>query len=235
MVHQTEQDRIWRFYQNAGVHIGQFDVPRQYFMARQCRPGQSVLNIGVGTGLLEQLLHQRGVEVHSLDPDPEAVARLRSQLGLGDRARVGYAQDIPFESEQFDTVIMAEVIEHLEDGVLQASLKEVLRVLKRGGMLLLSTPYREDVVGRQVFCPHCLRTFHPYGHVQSFDKVRLHCLLAEAGYAPIRLKVTTFVRWTPLRPMRILKSAVRLVLARLGEPIADPHLVAWAYKPLRRP
>lgn len=230
-MYQADQDRLWSFYQNEGIHMGRFSVPRQHYMLKQCRRGQSVLNIGVGAGTLERLALERGIDIHSLDPDVSTVIRLQNTLQMGDKARVGYSQDIPFETNRFDVVIMAEVIEHLEQDILEQSLREVLRVLKPSGYLVASTPYRENLEANQVLCPYCLNKYHQRGHVQSFDKPRLKGLLAEAGYHPVRLKVTTFVQWSPPHPMRLLKSAARLLLAHLGEPIADPHLVAKAYKP----
>ncbi|MEN3001828.1 MAG: class I SAM-dependent methyltransferase [Armatimonadota bacterium] len=223
---------MWKFFQNEGIKAARFDISRQQFMVRQCRAGQSVLNIGVGDGTSEQLALARGIDVYSLDPDAKAIARLREALSLGEKAQVGYAQNMPFESEQFDVVIMAEVIEHLEDETLHKSLEEVLRVLKPKWGLILSTPYRENLEAAKVFCPYCEKKFHPYGHVQSFDKARLLDLLQSLGYHPVRVKLTTFVRWYPLSPTRIIRSAVRLLLARFGDPIADPRLVAWAYKPV---
>ena len=230
-MHQANQDKLWRFYQNEGIGIGRFSAPRQHYMLKQCRRGQAVLNIGVGAAILERLALERGIDVHSLDPDESTIRRLQATLQMGDKALVGYSQDIPFETNKFDVVIMAEVIEHLEQDILERSLREVLRVLKPCGYLVASTPYRENLEANQVLCPYCMKQYHCCGHVQTFDKPRLRSLLAEAGYYPIRLKVTTFVQWSPPHPVRLLKSAARLLLAHLGEPIADPHLIAKAYKP----
>ena len=50
----------------------------------------------------------------------------------------GSVYDLPFSKESVDTVVLSGVIEHLENPV--EALKEINRVLKNGGMLLMETP-----------------------------------------------------------------------------------------------
>jgi ubiquinone/menaquinone biosynthesis C-methylase UbiE len=66
----------------------------------------------------------------TLDPSSESIASLRSKLGLGDRAQVGYSQEMPFAANSFDIVVMSEVLEHLSDDVIARTFKEVKRVLR---------------------------------------------------------------------------------------------------------
>ncbi len=226
-----DQDRIWDYYQNEGLaHAGFFDA-RQRFLLKQLAPHQRVLDIGVGSGSLERMAQQKGVDIHALDPSERAVERLRGDLGLGGKARCGYSQAIPFNDGQFDIVVMSEVLEHLDDEVLAASLDEVVRVLRPGGVLLATTPYREELEFSAVVCPCCSTVFHRYGHVQSFDKARMHEVVARAGLTVDKMFVTAFVDWRRKGVVNMLKSAVRWTLGQLGESMADPHLVVNASKP----
>ena len=54
-------------------------------------------------------------------------------------------KQMPFKDAQFGVVVMCEVVERLDDEILSKALLEVWRVLKQGGFLLASTPYREDL------------------------------------------------------------------------------------------
>jgi SAM-dependent methyltransferase len=223
-----DQDKLWDYLQNEGLRPGTFSEGRPRYLARYLRSGSQVLNIGVGAGRLEELALARGVVMHSLDPDARAIEGLRERLQMSGRAHVGYAQAMPFPDHAFDAVVMAEVIEHLDDATLAGALDETRRTLKPGGMLLVTTPYREVLEDNAVFCPQCGNVFHRYGHAQSFDKPRLRTLLERHQYAVERLLVTGFVDWERRGVRNLLKSLARFALARLGEPIAGPHLVAVA-------
>ncbi len=225
-----KQDKIWDHFQNDGHQDTNFPEARQRFMLDYLKQGSTVLNIGVGSGALERLGLEKGIEMYALDPGEKAIERLRKNFGMGERAQAGYAQAMPFGDGSFDTVVMSEVLEHLDDEVLAASLTEVWRVLKPGGFLLASTPFHEDLAAKQVVCPACGTVFHKVGHVQSFDKLRMRNLLETHGFKVNRLWVTTFVDWQRKGIKNHIKSMLRIFLARLGEGIADPHVLVIAHK-----
>jgi len=228
-----EQDKIWDHLQNEECFERNFSEARQRFIVRYLVSQSAVLNIGVGGGVLERLGCQKGVLMHSLDPSEKAIERLRSNLSMGERAKHGYAQAIPFAEESFDGVVMSEVMEHLDDDVLAAALAEVWRVLKPNGFLLASTPYREDLASSRVVCPSCGTVFHKMGHVRSFDKSNMRNLLKKNGFFVNKTFVTTFVDWRRKGVWNFVKSTLRLLLARMGEGMADPHLVVLAEKRLQ--
>ena len=225
-----EQQKIWDYFQNDGMNPHTFPEERQRFILRYLKPSQVVLNIGVGSGALERLGVAKGVTMYSLDPNRYAIERLRESLGLAERARVGFAEAIPIEGESFDVVVMSEVLEHLDDATLSGALDNVMRVLRPKGSLLISTPYREILSTNRVVCPDCGKVFHKVGHVQSFDKERMRCLLERHEFNVDKMFVTSFVDWRRKGIKNLLKSVLRVVLARLGEGIADPHLVVIARK-----
>jgi ubiquinone/menaquinone biosynthesis C-methylase UbiE len=138
-----------------------------------------VLNIGVGRGGLESILVGKKVHVSSLDPGEKSIERVRKQFGLGDEAKVGFSQQMPFGDAQFDAVVMCEVLEHLSDDVIAATFKEAERVLKPGGRFMGTLPADENLADSRVVCPHCGEAFHRWGHLQSFSEPRLRSMLSE--------------------------------------------------------
>jgi SAM-dependent methyltransferase len=219
----VKQQKIWAYFQNDGVDAFAQALPRYRFLtrrlARRTRAPASALNIGIGSGVLERMLVDEGFRVSALDPDATSVARVS---GAGVDARVGAAEQLPFDSGTFDAIVASEVLEHLNAEESRAALKEISRALKPGGVFLGTVPYREQLAGNVVVCPDCGCRFHRWGHQQAFDGRSLAGLLQER-FDVLHMSKRSFVQWTA-RPSRLLKSALRWVLGRAGEPIASPHL-----------
>jgi SAM-dependent methyltransferase len=171
------QDVIWDYFQNEGVNAFRGASPRLEFLVNRLKPGERVLNIGVGSGALEALALRKGIEIWSLDPNERAVESLRKGVGVGARAQVGYSHHIPFPDNHFDVIVMSEVIEHLEPSARHASLIEVRRVLLPGGRLIGTVPARERLEDSEVVCPKCGDRFHRWGHQASFDVASMSAIL----------------------------------------------------------
>jgi SAM-dependent methyltransferase len=182
------------------------------------------LNIGVGDGTFERTAQARGLIVYALDPSAGAIERLRAALTLGDRAKVGYSQSIPWPDETFDAVVMSEVLEHLDASVFQATLAEVRRVLRPDGRFLGTVPYQEDLIANQVICPDCGTQFHRWGHEQSFSLESLKGRLVEAGFAPLTIQSRAFPDFARKGSFNRLKSCARWLLGRMGQSIAQPSI-----------
>lgn len=100
----------------------------------------SILDAGCGTGgMLEHLCENgSGVDAWGFDASEEALAFCQ-QRGLS-RLVMASVTDIPFAAASFDLVVSFDVLYHknVKDDV--ASLKELRRLLKTGGQLLLRLP-----------------------------------------------------------------------------------------------
>lgn len=105
------------------------------------RPGQRLLEVGFGRG--ELLLHcaREGAKVSGVDYAHEALAVARETLAEVPDAdvRVADARKLPFETGSFDRVFSGDVIEHMSFDDALAMLKEMYRVTRPGGFLLVKT------------------------------------------------------------------------------------------------
>jgi SAM-dependent methyltransferase len=112
---------------------------------------RTVLDVGSGVGHWGRLLAQvmpAQVTVIGVDREPrwvEEATRRASEAGLDDRFsyRTGNAQELPFEDESFDLVTCQTLLIHLPEP--RAAIREMARVVKRGGLVLASEPNNHAV------------------------------------------------------------------------------------------
>jgi ubiquinone/menaquinone biosynthesis C-methylase UbiE len=102
--------------------------------------GDSVLDLGAGTGTLAIWLKQRcpGATVTGIDADPEVLARARrkaADAGCEIDFVEGFSTELPFEAESFDVMLSSLFFHHLMPADKRSTLAEVRRVLKPGGHL----------------------------------------------------------------------------------------------------
>jgi len=105
---------------------------QRYRIAGHLATGRT-LDIGCGRQNLRQYLNQ-GCNYISLDTPATGEALYDAHPDV-----FGEAQNLPFRSGQFDTVILLEVLEHLDQP--EAALQEALRLVKAGGIIIVSTPF----------------------------------------------------------------------------------------------
>jgi 2-polyprenyl-3-methyl-5-hydroxy-6-metoxy-1,4-benzoquinol methylase len=167
--------------------------------------GRTVLDLGCGLGGYSKRLADLGFEVSAFDVIPEYVERARE---LGVDARLYEGERLPLDDDSVDTVILLEVIEHLEDPA--ALLMEAKRVARQG--VLVSTPNCTQSFGRvPVEFSHMLDV----DHRQFFTEASLAALLDQVfgsceveQVAPIDRNLAGLVLPRPLRPLYRLLDRV---------------------------
>jgi SAM-dependent methyltransferase len=103
--------------------------------------GAPVLEIGCGPGVITTALARKGSTVWAIDSLQEMVERTKAmayRAGVGSRvfAQVGHIDRVPFADATFDLVVLIGVSEWLVS--LTQPLREIFRVLKPGGHLIIS-------------------------------------------------------------------------------------------------
>lgn len=113
------------------------------------RPGQRVLDVACGTGVVAVTAARAGGRATGLDLTPELIARARDNSRIAEVEidwHVGDVEELPFENETYDVV--TSQFGHMFAPRPEVAVAEMLRVLKPGGTLAFSTWPPELTVGR---------------------------------------------------------------------------------------
>lgn len=224
------QDAIWDYFQNEQQESFRHSLARIDYLFRQTKPNSRVLNIGVGSGLFEEIALKAGRDVYSLDPTERSIESLRKRFGMGEKALVGYSQQTPFPDNYFEYIVISEVIEHLSPEVTAQTLNEICRTLKPDGTLLGTVPARENLMESIVVCPCCQQKFHRWGHLQSFTANSMQALL-QTHFQEVHTHERPFVTFSPLNWKGKLIGAIKLMLYFAGVHGSDENVVFRAISP----
>jgi ubiquinone/menaquinone biosynthesis C-methylase UbiE len=131
------------------------------------QPGESVLDVGCGTGTLAIAAKRRvgsAGSVYGIDASPAMIARATKKAkkaGAGVTFESGLAESLPFPDGRFDVVLSTVMLHHLPRTAREQGVREMGRVLKPGGRLLAV-----DFAGASPKGKGPLVHFHRHGHVQ---------------------------------------------------------------------
>ncbi len=210
----TEFDRFAGDYERiladtvrAGGSPAFFQRTKARLIRRLLGPGfaGTLLDFGCGVGGLLRELRDAvpGATLHGYDPSAESVAGAAGIDGIG---RVMHrATDL--EVDAYDTVVLANVLHHIEPGDRDATLRRVATLLRTTGTVIVFehnpyNPLTRRVVAR---CPFD-------EDVELLRPAEVRARLRDAGFVDVRTRFTTFFpQWlAALLPLERLLAKVPL-------------------------
>ncbi len=173
---------VWRYGQDRRLNM-----IRAYLPMENAR----VLDIGCGIGTYVEKFRALQAQSYGVDIDLERVTRGNHEKGLATLA-LSVSEALPFGEQQFDGVLLHEVIEHVTDD--RETIHEAQRVTKPGGVVI-------------VFAPNRLYPFETHG--AYFGKKYVFGNIPFIGYMPdgLRNKFAPHVRAYRTQDIRALFDA----------------------------
>jgi 2-polyprenyl-3-methyl-5-hydroxy-6-metoxy-1,4-benzoquinol methylase len=147
-----------------------------------------VLDIGCGFGESLGYHKARGCDVYGVEAD-ENIRRVADSYGFN--VHVGLFDPDQYEPDFFDYVTLDQVIEHVIDPI--ETLRGIARVLKPGGVAILSTPNSNDW-GARLFGHRWINWHAPY-HIQHFSRASMRIAAEKSGMLVERARTLTSSEW----------------------------------------
>ena len=141
-----------------------------------------ILDVGCGTGGNLEMLKKFGA-AEGVDVSDDALEFCQSK---GLTVHKGLAEELPFADESFDVVTALDVIEHLDDDI--AGLREMFRILRKGGKTLIFVPAFMWLWGVQDDVSN---------HRIRYTKKQITERLEKAGF---EIERATYANWTFFAP-----------------------------------
>ncbi len=152
-----------------------------------------ILDVGCGTGANLLMLSEYG-DAEGVDVSEDALAFCRER-GLN-KVKLGAAEELPYEDGTFDLVTAFDVVEHIDDDL--AGLREMRRVLRPGGRVLLFVPTFMFLWGLQDDVSN---------HRRRYRLPELQRVLEQAGF---EIERTTYANITFFVPILLMRQLMRL-------------------------
>jgi SAM-dependent methyltransferase len=185
--------------------------------ARRCRLFETflgnyrslVLEIGCGTGLFTKALADTGYAIVAIDISERLILKAKERVSSGDVHFIaGNAYETGFKSESFDFIVGSSSLHHLN---VPSALKEFLRILKPGGMILFTEP---NMMNPQIALtknlPAIKRRVGDSPDETAFFRWRMVKLLRRIGYVDVTVEPFDFIH--PQLPVSLLRLAERLTI-----------------------
>ena len=146
---ENQKDAMAAAYDEEAEATGWFGPEVAFGLAyTYVQPGQSILDIGIGTGLGSVLFRKAGLEVHGMDISPKMLDACRSKgftaLQLHDLSKPPY----PYDSESMDHAVCAGVLNFFSD--LSLVFEEIARILRKGGLFAFVVGDRSERESHEV-------------------------------------------------------------------------------------
>jgi len=111
---------------------------------RQLSPRGRLLDIGAASGIFVKIAKDAGYEAYGVEPSMWMSNFAKERYGI--TVFPGVVEDAKFDDNSFDVITMWDVLEHVPDPM--GTLKEVKRILKPGGFLIVNYPCIDDPLAK---------------------------------------------------------------------------------------
>jgi 2-polyprenyl-3-methyl-5-hydroxy-6-metoxy-1,4-benzoquinol methylase len=174
----------------ANIDVAEDNAPNYLeWIADRCKPhlGQRVLEVGAGTGSITAR-YAKGRDVVALERSQWCIDEMRKKFAGDPNITVRHADllELVDEGIRFDSVVLLNVLEHIEDDV--AALEMLRGLLVPGGRIVLYVPALNGLYGAWD---------RKAGHYRRYAPWRMRQVFAAAGLVEVEMRYMNFLSLPP--------------------------------------
>ena len=174
------------------------------------RPGDRILDIGCGTGNHLIMFNKMGLNVSGVDASGQMLEKARARMGHKSNFKIGMAEDLPFDDNEFDLCVLINTLEFLDNPL--SALREAGRVAKKKVFIGVLNSFSWNGF---------LKTIQGYFGDPLFGQMKLYNLwqlksLLQLAYGPVPIS------W---QCIRIFPAFLEDVLSQNGD------IMGWKHSP----
>lgn len=172
------------------------DILKKYLS--EAGMGAKILDFGCGSGYFVSELEKLGYKSYGIDASEKAI-RFGKESGVKN-IEIAKTEKLEFLDNYFDAALCLDVLEHLKDE--SVALREIKRVLKRSGVLIIMVPAFNFLWGAQDEVSH---------HYRRYTLKLLLNVVKEAGdFTVLRKTYFNAFLFLPIAAVRLLSRALKI-------------------------
>ena len=140
---------------------------------------KNMLDVGCGNGNILRIINKMlSTDLYGIDISENMIKEAKKVLGTNVKLTVGDAESLPYDDEQFNVVLCSASFHHFPNP--DISLKEIYRVLKKDGILILGDPTGPFDLCTKIINKLLKNT--KFGYYRFYNKKEIVALMESAGF-----------------------------------------------------
>jgi ubiquinone/menaquinone biosynthesis C-methylase UbiE len=143
---KTYDERIYKDIKDTQNYIREkyFEVHKEVLRMAELKDGENILDIGIGTGLLEEKIKKK-VHLYGIDISGKMMEKIKRKNLNPTQLKIGSFTKIPYKDKVFEAIVSCFAFHHLTDDEKVLSILEMKRVLKDKGRIVIGDlMYRDE-------------------------------------------------------------------------------------------
>lgn len=210
------------YFQSSLYDYTGFRINKIVNLARP-KKGSTILDLGCGPGEISIRCAKLGAEVFGIDVSRDAL-RLSAERSLYENVDVNLfefdGRRVPFKDSTFNSIILADVIEHIDDNTLESLMVECFRLLAPDGRVIMHSSPTKNIIklskiikklshNKLDFYSQLVNPEYEFLHVRYHSQDSLRRILKRSSLHPVMWGDFQYLQDSPLSRifnLRILRD-----------------------------